>query len=88
MADTERDRRAPPTPSSYILADDPHEVARRESDPARPRESNPEEINAHLNLDRIEGRMNQSVARQVVKILRENPDVAAGIVRGWTKKRD
>lgn len=77
---TDRDRKGPPVPSAYALGEEePNDPSRRRRPAAE------EEFNAHLNLDRIEGRMNESVARQVIKMMRDNPELAANVVKGWTR---
>jgi hypothetical protein len=43
--------------------------------------------NDHLNLDRIEAGMENSVARQMLKLLRDNPDLAAQIVKGLARQK-
>ncbi|MEO5336367.1 MAG: hypothetical protein H7841_05680 [Magnetospirillum sp. WYHS-4] len=76
------DRKGPPVPSAYVLADDPDEVLRRE----RKREQAASRLgNRHLDMDRIEAGMENSVARQMLKLLRDNPELAAQMVKGLTR---
>jgi flagellar biosynthesis/type III secretory pathway M-ring protein FliF/YscJ len=78
------ERKGPPIPSAYALADDPDEVLRREKKRERAAGSL---RNEHLNLDRIEAEMESSVARQMLRMLRENPELAAQIVKGLARRK-
>lgn len=78
------ERKGPPIPSAFALADDPDEIVRREKKRERAATSL---RNDHLNLDRIEAGMENSVARQMLKLLRDNPDLAAQIVKGLARQK-
>lgn len=78
------ERKSPPIPSAFVLADDPEEVLRRE----RKRERGAQSVaNGHLDMDRIEAGMQNSVARQMLKMFRDNPELAAQVAKGLVRGR-
>ena len=76
-ADDKRDR--PPIPSSFVLGEEPDRGSAEAADAG-------ENLNPHLDLANIEERMQSSVARQMLKMFRENPDLAANVVKGMVRK--
>lgn len=76
MSDDQK-RDCPPTPSSFFV---------KGEDDAKPDRARTENLNPHLDLANIEARMESSVARQMLKMFRENPELAANVVKGMVKK--
>lgn len=76
-----RDPRTAPTPSAFALSDVPEDLVRKD-DRGDEEAKDPAD---RINLEYIEGRMKRSVARQVIKLIHDNPELAAAVVRGWMR---